>query len=968
MSLHPIQQLYLAEDLVRRRRADEHRRQVTSQRAARIDPNPHQIDAVVFALSRIPEGGCILADEVGLGKTIEAGLVIAQLLAEGARRILVVTPKALLGQWKQELATLFAIDAKEVTRAMLDFGAEGVLLATRDLVGSEAGAAALERAVRFDLCVIDEAHEVFAGIYKRFDAAGALRDDSPHARTAGRLSTTLRGTGTPILLLTATPIQNSLTELWGLVHYIDPTGTLLGDLPTFRQLFCPVDDRQLAEGQEYELQRRITTVVKRTLRRQAQEFMREPFVGREARLFDYRMPPDERALYDDVTAYLLEPNLHAFPTQQRKLLLLNVHRQMASSRDAFAGSLDRIAQRLRGNRATEPDDPDLDEEDDNDHDELTSAESTGGDVAAELTRVERFAERARALPMDSKAQALLRAIRFVMAQAESGKGSGRVVIFTEFLRTQEYVRRLLVESRLVGERDITLFRGTNDSARALEAHERWFEEVGKNLDPASRPSPDIAMRMALVHEFKTRSRILISTEAGAKGLNLQFCNTVINYDLPWNPQRIEQRIGRAHRYGQRHPVTVINFLAADNEAQQLTFEILSQKLDLFGTVLGASDEVLHRPGTTTPETLASVLGTEVEAQLQHIYDRARTIEEVERELRALRDSIADKRREFEAAQQRTIDIIQSRFDANVRDVFARIQSSLPQELAEFDRQVKTVVTSYLDHVGAQYESTDTELVIAANETLPTGLRDGLRAATGAPPPDSELMPLHLGHPLVLAAVEDIRARASAITFAIDVRSPSGELRGRRGRLRIVRVRHRGFETAEQLLPIIVLAGDSGPLDLERARGLVQAIVGDVALAGPSGVTDEQLSDAADELLFESTHENSAREQARFERTLEQVERFVTDRVVLLDRERVSTIQRVAKAEADRAAAIGAYQRDRADRALQRAQARLDELDAEIVRLRAGDDDRYRQWRDHSQQRRFVTPEIEHLVDAEVVLV
>ena len=137
VSLHPIQRRYLAEDLVRRRRADEQRRYVASQRSARIDPNPHQIDAVTFALARIPDGGCILADEVGLGKTIEAGLVIAQVLAEGATRILVVTPKALLGQWKQELFTLFRIDAIEVTRDDVDFRGSGVFLATRDLVGSE---------------------------------------------------------------------------------------------------------------------------------------------------------------------------------------------------------------------------------------------------------------------------------------------------------------------------------------------------------------------------------------------------------------------------------------------------------------------------------------------------------------------------------------------------------------------------------------------------------------------------------------------------------------------------------------------------------------------------------------------------------------------------------------------------------------------------------------------------------------
>src|SRR5262249_38748569 len=153
------------------------------------------------------------------------------------------------------------------------------------------------------------------------------------------------------------------------------------------------------------------------------------------------------------------------------------------------------------------------------------------------------------------------------------------------------------------------------------------------------PSRDVAVRLALVHEFATRSRVFISTEAGAKGLNLQFCSTLINYDLPWNPQRIEQRIGRCHRYGQTHDVTVINFLATDNEAQRLTFEILSQKLELFGTVLGASDEVLHRPQADTPETLVGALGADFETRLRRIYERARTLEEIESELRELRDAL-----------------------------------------------------------------------------------------------------------------------------------------------------------------------------------------------------------------------------------------------------------------------------------------------------------------------------------------
>src|SRR5207302_1183905 len=173
----------------------------------------------------------------------------------------------------------------------------------------------------------------------------------------------------------------------------------------------------------------------------------------------------------------------------------------------------------------------------------------------------------------------------------------RVVIFTESLVTQDYLRILLIERGGYLPEDITLFRGTNDSPRDSQALERWQTEVGDGLPSYQQPSRPVAVRLALVHEFKTRSQIFISTDAGAKGLNLQFCDTIINYDLPWNPQRIEQRIGRSHRYGQEHDVTVINFLAADNEAQRLTFEILSRKLDLFRKVLDASDVVLHEPST-----------------------------------------------------------------------------------------------------------------------------------------------------------------------------------------------------------------------------------------------------------------------------------------------------------------------------------------------------------------------------------
>src|SRR5215468_308506 len=142
-------------------------------------------------------------------------------------------------------------------------------------------------------------------------------------------------------------MQNSLAELWGLVQYVEPTGTLLGDIATFRKVFCAEDDRTLVPGQEHELQRRLALVCQRTLRRQAQEFLDRPFMQRRCRLYEYPMSDDERSLYDDVTEYLLEPALFAFAGRQRRLLLIGFHRRMASSLDALAASLEGVAARLR---------------------------------------------------------------------------------------------------------------------------------------------------------------------------------------------------------------------------------------------------------------------------------------------------------------------------------------------------------------------------------------------------------------------------------------------------------------------------------------------------------------------------------------------------------------------------------------------------------------------------------------------
>jgi hypothetical protein len=986
--LHPAQRRYVAEELVRRRRSDERRRNAAPQRAAKIDANPHQIEAVVFALARLREGGCILADEVGLGKTIEAGLVIAQLLAEGARRVLLVAPKPLLGQWHQELFQLFELDAQHGEPRTGGFDGDGVFLIGREAAGSERGRAALLASEPFDLWVIDEAHEVFAGIYKRFDKFGQYREDAPDARTAGRMRDVLLVNRPPVLLLTATPIQNSLTELWGLVQYVDPLGTLLGNLSTFREVFCGPDDRHLAPGQEQELRGRLRTVLQRTLRRQAQGFLEKPFVNRQARLFEYLMSTAERALYDDVSEYLLEPGILAFQGNQRQLLLLGFHRRMASSTRALAVSLERVSARLRrtiaGDRTPQADDDDaqsvIDDLESEDLEVFDESQRIGpaeesptaadpGAARKELQRVEGFIQRAHGLGNDdSKFRALLKALDFVTQQARAGHGAGKLVIFTESLVTQEYLRDRLVESRLVSEAEITRVRGTNESRRVQEALERWRHETPQ--DEGATPSLDIASRLSLVHEFKTRSRVFISTEAGAKGLNLQFCDTVVNYDLPWNPQRIEQRIGRCHRYGQQHDVTVINFLAKDNEAQWLTFEILSQKLELFGTVLDASDQVLHRADGAEAGSLVSALGADFEAELGRIYERSRSIQEVTAELRALRDRVADERRRYEETHARTASLIEERFDDDVQRVFRQHRDRVPGALAELDRDLLAVAIAYLEANAFAYERAaegEVELLrVVRSSALPTHLREGITVAIGA---SKEHTSLSLGHPLIVAAVAD--ARAAGISMSATVSLPENapeklrEQAGKRGRLRAVKVSFDGFERIELLIPIVVFE-DGEILDPSLGESLLRAGLRDLGEVVTS-VGPEALQDAVEQILFSIQSNVDEAEQGRFERALRQGERFIDDRLLVLKRRRQELVRRLEQAQMRRDGAASSVARTEAERAVLSAQVALDEIDGGIGSLQNRDDDTYRQFSAHIHERRYSPPRVEHLFDMTLVV-
>jgi hypothetical protein len=958
----------LAEDLVRIRRPDDRERYAASQRQARIDPNPHQIDAVIFALRRLREGGCILADEVGLGKTIEAGLVIAQSRAEGAQRILLVVPKSLIGQWQNELLDLFGIQARE-DRA--NFVASGVYLVGREFAGSGRGAELLAAVPAFDLVVIDEAHEIFAGLHKRYGRDGLYDEASDDALMAHRVRGVLRSS--PVLLLTATPMQNSLAELWGLVQYVEPTGTLLGDITTFREVFCPDDDRVLVPGQEHELQRRLAIVLQRTLRRQAQEFLDRPFTERRCRLYEYEMSPDERSLYEDVTDYLLRPSLYAFTGSQRRLLLIGFHRRMASSIAALASSLENVASRLRRMNAGQPGSlasDDLHDLEDDEDIEPSGAEAIApgerGAVAGELALVESFIERARSLPHDAKARSFQDAIRIVIELGERGQGSGKAVVFTESITTQEYLRKLLLDAGLQDD-EITLFRGQNDHDRARQAYARWLQEEGRQLPPGTKPSREVAVRLALVHEFRTRSKIIICTEAGAKGLNLQFCETVINYDLPWNPQRIEQRIGRCHRYSQQRDVTVVNFIGRDNEAHRLTFDILSQKLDLFGRVLDASDHVLHEPKTGAPEIVVSAISLEFETDLRNIYSRSRTIDEVTREIAALRDRIAVKRDAYEREYERTSQIIESRFDEDVRRVFRRLREELPDGLVELDRDISTLVEGFLHRHAVEYRRSEQGgrvfFDVAANGALPSELGDVLRFASGDARGMTDAQPLNLPHPLVRAAIDDARrwgGGAVTLSWPPDASPELHEMAGQPGILAIALVDYAGFEPVQRVVAAAVV--DGTPVEPALAARLAQLRAMDADEPLAMEVDRSLVQDALDEAVFLDQREVERCEQEHFERALGQLERFVDDKVLVCRRERAAIAAKLRAARERRDQVVGATERERVEVDIMRLAYRDEELERRIQALESREDEVYRRWRNEYHDLRFRVPTVTRLFE------
>jgi superfamily II DNA/RNA helicase len=928
---------YYAHELTRRHTADGVDRLSQSLFDASVDLNPHQIEAALFALRNPLQEGVLLADEVGLGKTIEAALVVCQYWAERRRRLLVICPASLRKQWAQELHDKFAVPTTVVDAVSLRKQSAGDMLATLQrqvgkavVIMSYQFAAKLEaelRAVPWDVVVIDEAHKL----------RNAHRASN---RTGQALKRALQGRKK--LLLTATPLQNSLMELYGLSTLIDEH--LFGDETAFRKQFM-----NSGTGLD-ELRERLASFAKRTLRRDVLEYIK--YTERKALTQPFNPTDDEQALYERISAFLQKEDSYALPKQQRHLTALILRKLLASSSHAVAATLVTIRERLRGLLTADKAEDDgsqlveqLIAEDDLEQDYLEEEASEAEEndevptpepaeegkpgaakdahavraaITAEIAELTAFVDAAQALKTDTKAQALLKALSLGFGKMAELRAPRKAIIFTESRRTQEYLHRFLSANGHAGK--LVLFSGTNTHEESTAIYQRWLEEY-KGTDRVTG-SPQVDRRTALIDHFRkedgTGAEIMIATEAAAEGVNLQFCALIINYDLPWNPQRVEQRIGRCHRYGQRFDVVVINFLNTRNQADQRVLELLTEKFNLFSGVFGASDEVLGRIEG----------GLDFEKRVLQIYDTCRQPEQIEAAFNALQaeleESIADRIKDTQSQ-------LLEHFDEDVHD---RLKLRLDEAEARLDKLGRWFwgVTCFALDGRARF---DEQSYAFSLSTPPTGIATGrYQLIRGAAQPDMLAHAYRLSHPLGEWSIEtSLNAATPVATLKLDYDKHGArvsvieKLRGKSGWLTLVRLEITAFETTEALL-FSGLTDDGQVLDQETCEKL---------MAIPAAGKPTPLNTAVPEALLANSQRAVAAtiaqvleaNQRLFNEERDKLERWADDKLLAAEEALKNTKARIAQLKRDARKAATLQEQDGIQRELSELERKQRRLRQEI---------------------------------------
>ncbi len=467
-----------------------------------VEHYEHQIETAIRAL-RDMRGRALLADEVGLGKTIEAGIVMKELIQRGlVRSVLVLTPASLTEQWREELASKFneaftVIETPKQWRDLRDVE-NGRWLASLDRAKlKQHSEPILER--EYDLLIIDEAHKLKNRSTLAWQFVNQIRKRY-------------------VLLLTATPVQNDLMELYSLITILSPGQ--LGTVRAFRNHFLDqADERQPKNARS--LRRLLNDVMIRNRRSK----VNITFPRRQAAIYHLTLSEPEWLLYSDVTDYIRRRFRSIDSDKHLRLTLIILQKELSSSPQAVAATLRKMVQ-------------------DPAHGEGTRAE------------LQRFLALAESIPLGRK----LVAVREILE-----RHPGKFLIFTEYRQTLE---TMVNQLRAWGINTIGFHGGLNIDQK--EAAVADFRGDGRG---------------------QSGVRVMVSTESGAEGRNLQFCHQLINYDLPWNPMRVEQRIGRLHRLGQTEDVTIFN-LSCNETIEAHIIELLARKIRMFEMVIGELDLIL----------------------------------------------------------------------------------------------------------------------------------------------------------------------------------------------------------------------------------------------------------------------------------------------------------------------------------------------------------------------------------------
>ncbi|WP_179860725.1 DEAD/DEAH box helicase [Sporosarcina koreensis] len=442
---------------------------------------PHQLEAAERVIERM-NGKAILADEVGLGKTIEAGLILKEYLIRGlVKKALILAPASLTNQWLAELNTKFHIPAMAYNKKY-NMDHCPIVVTSIDMAKRSPHREAISRQ-EFDLVIIDEAHKLKNPKTKNYEFVQQMKKKF-------------------CLLLTATPIQNDVFELFNLISLLKPGH--LGNLETFQSVFSA--SKHHVEEDEF-----LRELIQQVMVRNVRGDTGIEWTDRHARIVPIGFSQEERDVYDRVSKL---PVADSFT-------LLTLQRELCSSPLAAVLTLEKIAKETAD----------------------TALRREMEQLLLQLTRT----------GIHSKAEKTAELIRLA---------DDKVIVFTEYRATQVYLQAYLHKQGVSS----VLFNG-----KFSKNKREWMKQL-----------------------FQQKAQVLIATESGSEGLNLQFCHHVVNYDLPWNPMKLEQRIGRVHRLGQEQDVHIYN-LAVEDSVEDKMVELLEKKIGVFETVVGELDHILSDP-------------------------------------------------------------------------------------------------------------------------------------------------------------------------------------------------------------------------------------------------------------------------------------------------------------------------------------------------------------------------------------